>query len=178
MTMRLRSAAITILLASSPCLAASARAEPKDSPVQVAAAAPAPAPAQAGMSEAQTYCQNIASAAADARFARESKALNVLEAKIQQRVAELEAKQAEYRDVLARHDEAMKRAEASLVAIYAQMRPDAAATQLSALDDATAAAVLSQLKPRQASQILNEVTPERAVRLVNAIAGLAPMDKS
>ena len=138
--------------------------------------APTASPGKSGLSDAQTYCQNIASAAADARFARESKALNLLQGQIQQRIADLEAKEVEYREILARHDEAQRRANAGLVAIYAQMKPDAAATQLSALDDPTAAAVLSLLKPSKASAILNEITPERAVRLVNAIALQAPQD--
>ena len=54
------------------------------------------------------------------------------------------------------------------------MRPDAAAAQIAALDDAIAAAVLNGLSPRQSSAILNEIPAERAVKLVAAIAGLVP----
>lgn len=137
------------------------------------AMAPAAAPPA---SEAQRYCQNVAAAAADARFALQTRKLNDLEGEIAKRVAALEEKEAEVKDVLSRHDEAIKHADATLVAIYAKMRPDAAAQQISALDDATAAAVLEQLTARQSSAILNEITPERAVKLVNTISGLVPGD--
>ncbi len=147
--------------------------DPKHAIASEVAAGPA---AAAPASEAQRYCQNVAAAAADARFALQTRKLNDLEGEITKRVAALEAKEAEVKDVLARHDEAIKRADATLVAIYAKMRPDAAAQQISALDDATAAAVLEQLNARQSSAILNEITPERAVKLVNTISGLVPSD--
>lgn len=140
-------------------------------PAEVAKAAPSgPAP----MSDAQKYCQNIAAAAADARFAWQSKKLVELEGQVKQRIADLQAKQAQYKDVLTQYDQTLKRAKETVVGIYAHMRPEVAASQLSALDDATAAAVLAQLNARQASAILNEIAPERAVRLVNAISSLTP----
>ena len=159
-------------VAAAPAGPAAAQ-DPKHTTIpEVAAGAAAAAPA----SEAQRYCQNVAAAAADAHFALQTRKLNDLEGEITKRVAALEAKEAEVKDVLARHDEAIKRADATLVAIYAKMRPDAAAQQISALDDATAAAVLEQLNARQSSAILNEITPERAVKLVNTISGLVPND--
>ena len=57
--------------------------------------------------------------------------------------------------------------------IYARMRPDAAASQLAAMDEETAAAVLTKLNPRNASAILNEMPPARAARLTMTIAGAA-----
>ena len=159
-------------VAAAPAGPAAAQ-DPKHTTIpEVAAGSAAAAPA----SEAQRYCQNVAAAAADAHFALQTRKLNDLESEITKRVAALEAKEAEVKDVLARHDEAIKRADATLVAIYAKMRPDAAAQQISALDDATAAAVLEQLNARQSSAILNEITPERAVKLVNTISGLVPND--
>ena len=76
--------------------------------------------------------------------------------------------------VLDAHAEAKRQAEGALVAIYAKMRPDAAAGQIAALDDAVAAAVLRGLNARQSSAILNEIPADRAVKLVGAIAGLVP----
>lgn len=131
-------------------------------------------PAAAG--EVQLYCRNIAAAAADARFAWQARQIKELQAQLAQRIQDLDAKAADYRDALAKHDAAMKRAADSLVGIYGHMKPDAAAAQLSQLDDDTAAAVISQLNPRQSSAILNEVAPERAVHLINAIAGAAGPD--
>ena len=45
------------------------------------------------------------------------------------------------------------------------MRPDAAAQQLAAMDEETAAAVLTKLDPRIASIILNEMDRAQAARL-------------
>jgi flagellar motility protein MotE (MotC chaperone) len=179
----------TVAAASPPVPAVvPAAAEPKR---PVASTAPVPAvpaaastPASAApvvkpvapASDAQRYCQNVAVAAADARFALQTRKLNQLEAQIAERVADLEAKEVELKDMLARRDEATKRAEATLVGIYAKMRPDAAAQQISALDDATAAAVLTGLNARQSSAILNEIAPDRAVKLVNTISGFVPPD--
>lgn len=147
-----------------------AGASPASAPV---AKAPAPQP-PAPLTEAQKYCQNVAAAAADARFAWQSKKLGELQGQIQQRVGELEAKKAEVKAVLDRYDDAMRRAKANLVDIYAAMRPETAATQISLLDDAAAAAVLAQLPAKKASLILNEIAPERAVKIVNTLTSLVP----
>jgi flagellar motility protein MotE (MotC chaperone) len=70
----------------------------------------------------------------------------------------------------------MKRAQATLIAIYAKMDADAAAQQLSLLDDELAAAVLTQLTPKQSSAILNEIKPARASQLVGAMTSLPSSD--
>ncbi|MGI3901570.1 MAG: MotE family protein [Janthinobacterium lividum] len=143
-------------------------------PTAQAAAPAAPSPTPVPATEAQRFCQNVAAAAADARFALQTRKLNDLQAGIAQRVAALEAKELEIKAVLALHEQAKKQAEAALVGIYAKMRPDAAAGQIAALDDAVAAAVLQGLNARQSSAILNEIPAERAVKLVGTIAGLVP----
>ena len=157
-------ASIATLACGTPGIAATGETKAPD---LVAAAPPSSA-------DAQTFCRNVATAAADARFALQTRKLGDLEAEVGKRVAALEAKEAEVKDLLARHDEALKQAQASLVAIYAKMRPDAAALQIAALDDATAAALLQGLNARQSSAILNEIPTERAVKLVAAIQALAP----
>ena len=164
-------AGLGILVAALPalCPAAAHAAGAAPAPAVQAPASAAPAP-----TDAQRFCQNVAAAAADARFALQTRKLNELQAGIAERVAALEAKEVEVKAVLAAHEEARKRAEDALVAIYAKMRPDAAAQQVAALDDATAAAVLRGLNARQASAVLNEIPAERAVKLVNTIAGLVP----
>ena len=138
------------------------------------AGAPSAVTPAAPATDAQRFCQNVAAAAADARFALQTRKLGELQDGIAKRIAALEAKEAEVKALLDAHDDAKKRAEASLVAIYAKMRPDAAAGQIAALDDAIAAAVLRGLNARQASAILNEIPSDRAVRLVDPIAGLVP----
>jgi flagellar motility protein MotE (MotC chaperone) len=134
------------------------------------AAAPKPvAPAPTG-SDAQRFCQNVAAAAAEARNAWQAKKLADLQTQVNGTIAELEARENALKDVLARREDALKRADATLVGIFGKMRPDAAAAQLSALDDETAAAVLQQLTPRAASAILDEIAPDRAAKLVTTIA--------
>jgi flagellar motility protein MotE (MotC chaperone) len=136
------------------------------------AAEPA-APAPTAATVAAQYCNNIADAAADARFARQAAALAVLEKDIEERLTRLEAKRAEYQDWLDRREKFLKTAEEGLIAIYTQMKPDAASAQLSIMDEMTAAAILSKLPPRTASAILNEMDPTKAAQLTNIMAGLA-----
>ena len=144
---------------------------------RAAGAAPAPAPAASApvpTTDAQRFCQNVAAAAADARFALQTRRLNELQDAIAKRVAALEAKEAEVKAVLDAHAEAKREAEGALLAIYAKMRPDAAASQIAALDDAVAAALLRGLNARQSSAILGAIPADRAVKLAAAIAGLVP----
>ncbi len=120
---------------------------------------------------ADDYCANIANPAADARFAWQKKMLADMEQEIVKRIAVLEEKTAEYQKWLARRDEFSKKANETVLRIYARMRPDAAAVQLAALDEETAAAVLTKLEPRTASLILNDMESNQAVRLTAIISG-------
>jgi flagellar motility protein MotE (MotC chaperone) len=135
----------------------------------------APAPEQAvPASDAEKFCANIADAAADARFAWEAKTLRDLKAEVEAATAAMEAKRAELQDWVTRRDEFQKLAQQSVVDIYAKMRPEAAAAQLSALDERTAAAVLIKLNSRVASGILAEMDTPRAVSLAEVISGDGP----
>lgn len=125
---------------------------------------------------AEDYCANIADAAADARFAWQKRTLSEMEKELERRIVILETRTAEYREWLARRDAFVKKAQETLVGIYARMRPDAAALQLAAMDEETAAAVLTKLNPRNASAILNEMPPNRAARLTMTIAGAAKVN--
>ena len=129
--------------------------------------------ADADLRLAREYCLNIADPAADARFAWQKKVLAGIEQEIAKRVELLEAKTAEYQRWLARRDEFSKKAQESVVTIYARMRPDAAAAQLVAMDEETAAAVIARLDPRNASAILNEMDATQAARLTATIGGAA-----
>lgn len=136
---------------------------------------PPPPPVPTG-SEAQRYCDNIAAVATEARFAWQTRKLTELQGQVTIRVAELEKKRAELESSLARRDEAMKKAQAMLIAVYAKMDPEAAASQLALMDDGIAAAVLAQLTPKQSSAILDEIKPERASQLATAMMSLPPPD--
>ena len=126
----------------------------------------------------QQYCSNVRDAAADARFAWQMEALRKVESQVEERIAALDARQAEFEDWLRRREELAARAKETLVAVYANMRPDAAAQQLSILQDDEAAAVLTNLVPRTASAIMNEMEPERAAQLAIAMAGPPEKEES
>jgi flagellar motility protein MotE (MotC chaperone) len=149
------------------------RAPEQATPAKPAAAKPRPQAEAAEPRPARDYCVNIADAAADARFMWQKKALSDIEKELQERVAKLEAKVAEYQQWLARRDEFSKKAQATLISIYSRMRPDAAALQLADLDIETAAAVLTKLDPRISSAILAEMNAKHAARLTATISGAA-----
>jgi flagellar motility protein MotE (MotC chaperone) len=99
--------------------------------------------------------------------------LTDLEQEIAKRIAQLEEKTAEYRKWLARRDEFSEKANDTLLRIYTRMRPDAAAAQISELDEETAAALLTKFEGRTASLILNEMDAAKAARLSSVISGAA-----
>jgi flagellar motility protein MotE (MotC chaperone) len=123
----------------------------------------------------QQYCSNIANFAADARIAWQTKRLTELDGQIKQKIGELEAKESESKEWIDKRTEMMKKAEDNVVAIYAKMRPEAAAAQIAVMEEPTAAALLARLNPRVASAILNEMEAAKAAKLTDLISGAAPM---
>lgn len=159
--------------ATSPQGGESARAEPPSPP-----AAPQlpkmPGPLDAlppTASAAQQYCFNTSDSAADARFAWQAKKIQEMEAELDRRSQQLEAKTQEYKRWLARRDEFSRKAQEKLVGFYAKMRPDAAALQLASMDEETAAAVLTKLETKVASAIMGEMAPEDAAKIATIISG-------
>ena len=131
------------------------------------------------LTEAGQYCVNIADAAADMRFAWQADTLAELEKQIDARIEFLQAKRAEYEEWLRRRDEYLSRAEENVIEIYAKMRPDAAARQLTILDYETAAVIVSKLNSRIASTILTEMDAEHAARLTKTMASVTkPVEAS
>jgi len=135
-----------------------------------------PAPASQHSSDATKFCDNIADAALDARVAWQQKELEAAEAKLRERIAELEAKRAEYEQWLKLREDFLRKAEDSVVEIYSRMNPEAAAQQISSMADDTAAAVLAKLRVRNASAILNEMEPARGAHLADTLAGMRRAD--
>lgn len=135
-----------------------------------------PAEARPGLAprgRGDQYCTNIASAAADARFAWQQQLLLETEEQVKNRIADLEAKIAEYRKWLARRDDFSRKAQSVVTDIYGKMRPDAAAQQLMALNEEMAAAVITKLNPRVASAVMAEMDAGQAARLSAIISGAA-----
>lgn len=131
----------------------------------------------ADASPAQQYCFNTADSAADARFASQSKQIKLMEAELEKRVELLQQKTDEYKEWLAKRDDFARKAHDKLVGFYAKMKPDAAALQLTAMDEEAAAALLLKLEPKAASLILAEIEPTRAARIAAIISGAARVDR-
>lgn len=126
--------------------------------------------------EVKRYCSNIVDAAADARYALQSKELKDLRDQVDEKIRLLEKKRAEYQDWVERRDVFLKMAQDKLVQIVSNMRPDTAAAQLALVGDVPAAAILMKLNPRVASPILNEMTPEKAAALQRIMVGAGMAD--
>ncbi len=166
--------------------AASATPAPVPAPAPIRAAKPGsvsappkPAPPQAAApadNEVALFCSNVADPAVDARLAWQIKELEKAENQLRERIAEVEAKRAEYEKWMALRDDFLKKAEASVVEIYSRMKPDAAATQIAGMTDETAAAVLAKLSPRSSSAIFNEMETGRAAHLADLLGGMRRVD--
>jgi flagellar motility protein MotE (MotC chaperone) len=139
----------------------------KDEPPKNRDTRPAPGP------DTQQYCANIAAATGSARSALQEKRLVELEQQISRRLMELEAKRTELQELLNRQEAFARKADESLTAIYARMRPDAAAAQLGDMEEESAAALLLRLQPKYASAILNEIEPPRAAALMKKISSVS-----
>ena len=127
--------------------------------------------AQAAPAEPKSaqYCENLSTAAADARYELQKQSLADMEKEIEARIKVLDAKKAEYEEWLKRRDEVLARADETIVAIYSKMKPDASAVQLANMDEQMAAAIISKLNPRAASAVLNEMEPARAAQIAQVI---------
>jgi flagellar motility protein MotE (MotC chaperone) len=128
--------------------------------------------------EISRYCGNLAPTASEARASYQARQLAELEDRVRRSTEELEQRAVEAREWVNRREAMMKAATDDIVAVYAKMPADAAATQLSAMEDSMAAAVLGKLNPRAASAILGEMEAEKAARLAAIMAGASAADKS
>lgn len=118
------------------------------------------------------YCTNLASAASDGRLAWQKQKIEEYEIRLREKINELEKHRKDAAEWIARRESEMRKAEETVVAIYAKMKPDAAAAQFSAMDESGAAAILAKLNPRFASTVLNEIDPSRAARIAAEMAGV------
>ena len=145
------------------------------SPVETVATSHSGLEMRALTEEARQYCVNIRDVAADARYAWQKSTLEELDKRVAERIAALEEKRAEYESWLKKREDFLAAARDDIVAIYAKMRPEAAAGQLTALDDEMAAALLARLNARASSAILNEMDPARASQLASTLAGMTEL---
>ncbi|WP_292897013.1 MULTISPECIES: MotE family protein [unclassified Nitratireductor] len=130
-------------------------------------------PATMKPDEVERFCANIADAARDRRYALQAMELEKLKGEVDERIAALEQKRADYEGWLQRRNVFLAQAEAGIVEIYASMRPDAAAERLAEVRVELAAAILMKLEPRTAGIILNEMNSKSAATLTTIIASAA-----
>ncbi|RCL02535.1 MAG: hypothetical protein JSC188_000049 [Candidatus Tokpelaia sp. JSC188] len=129
--------------------------------------------------EVARFCQNIASQAQDARFELQLRQLDVMRNQIEMRINLLEKKRKEYDDWLARRNAFLTKTQDSFVGIISRMRPDAAAAQLSLLDEVAAASIILKLEPRISSAIMNELQAEKSANLMRVLVSVqkVPLEK-
>ncbi len=129
-----------------------------------------PAPIKTARDEIKAFCANIADVARDQRYLLQKEELTQLEAEISERIALLERRKIEYESWLTKRNEFLKRADAGLLDIYKNMKPDAAAAQLALVDPNIASAIIMKLAARQSSLILAEMDKEKAAKLTTIIS--------
>lgn len=166
---------LALAVVALPMLAAPARAEeapaapppPGPTAVRVVGAdgTPQTLPPAPPQSDVQRYCANIADPALDARNALQLRKLGEAEAQVSAKIDELERKRAEVQSWLAERKGFLDSTSDTMLAIYAAMKPDAAAAQLAGLDREVAASLVARLKSRQASAILTEMPANVAAEL-------------
>lgn len=130
-----------------------------------------PADAVTGHTVAERYCANIGDAAQDARFAWQAKTISDMEKELDKRIAAIDEKSAELKAWVEKREKFLDMANDGLVEIYTKMRADAAALQLAAMNEVTAAAIVMKLPPKIAGAVLSEMEAEKAARMTATIAG-------
>ena len=156
-------AAVSIALSSG----SAAAQPPREKPRQVNTI-----PIELPPQDSELYCKNIAEAASDARIKWQTWKLISLEARLRDRIAELQRKEEEFETWVKRREDLLNEVEDQVVTIIGRMRPEAAAAQLSTTDEEAAVGVLLKLKARVASSILDEMEPSRAAQLTQSMMGL------
>jgi flagellar motility protein MotE (MotC chaperone) len=156
------------MLFSAPAFAADDRKER-----EAADALPLPPTTAPQLTPAEQYCSSVVDAAAAAQIAQQTTKLQKAQKQLDDRVALLVAKTEELKSWVKKREDFTAHATESLVEIYGKMKPDAAAGQLAAMDELTAAAIMSKLPPKVSSLVLAEMDATKAARLTAIIAGAA-----
>ncbi|MCR9122595.1 MAG: MotE family protein [Phyllobacteriaceae bacterium] len=140
-------------------------AAPVAMPVAVNAQDRAPA-------DVQNFCSNIVDEARERRYAIQREELETLRADIEAKIAVLEERRAAYQQWAEKREEFAEAANEGLVAVYANMRPDAAAVRMEELPAELSAALLTKLKPRASAAILNEMSTKDAALITQIMAAV------
>ena len=145
---------------------------------QVSAQEPASVTTTSTDDEIRQFCTNIADAARDQRYLLQKQELEKLQADVDERIAILETRRAEYEDWLTRRNDFLVRAEAGLVDIFKTMKADAAGPQLEEMDLEVAAAIIMKLPARQSGLVLSEMDPQKAGMIATIISSASDPNTS
>ena len=123
--------------------------------------------------DVRNFCANIVDEARERRYAIQREELEALRAEIAAKIAILEERRSAFEEWAAKRERFAEAASEGLVAVYASMRPDAAAQRMEELPAELSAALLTKLKPRTSAAILNEMATRDAALITQIMAAVA-----
>jgi flagellar motility protein MotE (MotC chaperone) len=132
---------------------------------------PLPPTTPVELSPAEQYCSNVIDAATAAQLAQQTSNLEKAQKQLDDRIALLASRTEELKAWIKKREDFTAHATESLVQIYSKMKPDAAAKQLTEMDEIVASAIMSKLSPKVSSLIMGEMEAARAARVSAIIAG-------
>lgn len=119
------------------------------------------------------YCLDISDAAKEARAAILKDKLSKTEKQVAEKLDLLEKRIGELKAWMAKRDKFKASASDTMLKLYKEMRPDAAASQIKELNPFLAAAIIAKLDAKSASPILAEMDAETAAKITSLIASSA-----
>lgn len=134
---------------------------------------PPPPTPEADLTPAERYCSSVQDEAALAQLLLQKKEIEKAQEELQKRITQLAEKTEEYKSWFKKREDFQRLANAGLVEIYSQMKPEAAAGRLTAMNEIVAAAILSKLSPKAAGAVLAEMETVKAAKLSSVLAGAA-----
>lgn len=163
------SAFVLVLFCAAPVAASEDSKGDKDR--QAADSLPLPPVTPQQLSPAEQYCSSVVDATAAAQIAQQTSNLEKASKELAGRVALLDAKTAELKSWVKKREDFTAKATTALLDIYSKMKPDAAAHQLTEMNELTTAAIIAKLSPKVSSLILAEMDTAKASRITGIIAG-------
>jgi len=112
------------------------------------------------------YCSSFVDSAAERRLSEMNEALKRTRAEVDARLEELKAKSEELKLLIDTRKAMQDKVADSLLKIYLQVEPEAAAQQLSKLEPSTAAEILVKMNPKRSGEILSLMDVKKAASLV------------
>lgn len=120
---------------------------------------------------ADAYCKAVQPSLSESLVSWQRQKLTELRTEIEQKLDDLAQRRSELEAAERRQQDASQRVQGNFVAILVKMRPDAAASQLAAMEESAAAALITKMDVRSAGVILNEIPASKAARLAELITG-------